>query len=303
MPIRRPGPARPTQTADEMIAARSTPPQLQSSPKELTAANGQQVKLAKGFFGKPPLFIVLYGPPGIGKTSFCSHFPNPYFVIEKHDKGVQTLAAFKQIKQPLIAPYVVDGWEDTLSCLHRVALGHVDCGTVVLESLSGMERFCFAHHCRERYNNDFTATGFYSFQQGPKSAARHEWPNLLDKLSAIHERGINVIFTAHSDVKTFNSPDTADYDKFIVNCEKNLWFQTYKAAYAVLYYHQRVEVSGKEGAIKKKVTRGSESRHIACTNSAAFDAKNQYGLPDLIDAGDDHETAFTNFANAILGRK
>jgi len=274
--------------------------------KPLPAANAVATApkaAAKGFFGRPALFMLLYGPAGVGKTSFAAQFPNPYFIYEEGDTGVNQLSAWGIVKQPVITPFQVDSWEETISALNRVALGHVNCNTLVVESLLGLVNFCFAQHCRDNFDNDFTEKGFYSYGKGPDSAARHLWPRFMGLLSKIHQRGINVIITGHSDVKTFNNPVGADYDRFIVNCDKKIWAQTFRACHAVLFYHHTVEVTAKQTALKGKAKQSSESRSIGCSPSASYDAKNQYGLPDLIEAGDDHETAFKNFTAAILRKR
>lgn len=187
--------------------------------------------------------VVIYGPSGVGKTSFASCWP---------------------------------------------------ANTVVFDSLTGIEKFCFQHHCKEEYDDDWSKTGFYSFMQGPKSAAKNVWTVWLDDLNALRAAGWNVVLLAHSapQPKTFHNPDGQDYDRWYVYLDKETWSQTHRWAEATLFYNYNV-VTKKDG-MKSKAT-DVEERFLYTQWQPTFDAKNQLGLPPIIEAGHDHEECYQSF--------
>lgn len=209
-----------------------------------TADIAEEGHALDGFYGKSAIQIVLYGPAGVGKSSFASYFP---------------------------------------------------ANTVVFDSLTGFEKQCFQYHCDEHFDGDWGKdNGFYSYSKGPKQAAKTDWPEWLDGLNAIRQAGINVVLIAHSSPpKEYNNPDGPNYDRHNVYLDKETWSQTHRWSRANLFYNYHVEVD-KKGA-RAKAKSGSEERHIYTQWSPAFDAKNQYGLEAMIEAGSNGEEAFEAF--------
>lgn len=247
-----------------------------------------------GFFGKSPLALVEFGPPGVGKTDFAGHFPNAGFVIDPQEDGILDLVEFGKTPEPVFIEEV-DNFLALLDLCEQIATR--DCETVVFDSLTGFEKICFQHHCRENFDDDWSVKGFYSFQQGPKNAAKTDWPRFLDALEIIRANGKNVILIAHAQVKTFNNPEGADYDRFTPYLDKETWQQTHRWAKAVLFYNYHVEIE-KKGP-RAKADPDSERRFLYTEWSPAYDAKNRYGLDPLIDAGRSGEDAFQAFATAF----
>lgn len=254
----------------------------------------------EGFMGFPPLFFLLYGPPGIGKTSFTSHFPDVQYIIDPGDRGAITLQKFKRMKQVQREVIVAANWTDYIEQLNHVSRGRTPCRTVVAESLIGLERYCFVDHCHAEFKSNFGKDGFYSYGNGPKSAAKHLWPDLMGALQECNAAGINVILTGHSSVKPFKNPLGSDYDQYQVNVDPEIWNTTFRTLDSVLFYYYQVDVSKPDGSLKNKANPASARRLIGCEPDPAYAAKNQYGLPAIIEAGDSHETAFQNFTEALI---
>jgi len=252
----------------------------------------------KGFLGKSALQMVIYGPPGVGKTDVASRFPKVGFIIDPQEEGIRILSEYGQCPAPVFVEEASD-FETLLELAEDVAAGSYDIETIVFDSLTGMEKLCFHYHCREYFEDDWTAKGFYSYQQGPKNAAKVDWPRFLDALDAIRRAGINVILLAHSTVKTYSNPEGPDYDRFIPYLDKETWQQTHRWAKAVLFYNYHVDVDKKGPRNKAKME--TEERFIYAEWSPAYDAKNQYGLPALIETGGSGQEAFENFRDAMKG--
>jgi len=242
--------------------------------------------------------MVVYGPSGVGKTSFCANFPKVGVIHDPQEGGILSLLQFKQCPEPVFHKEM-DNFEKTLLFLEKVATDTLGIRTLVADSATGFEKLCFQYHCREHFDNDWSKEGFYSYQQGPKNAAKTDWPMLVDALDNVRRAGINVIIIAHSQVKNFQNPVGPDYDKYTPYLDKESWQVLHRWAQAVLFYNYYVDIEKKKGGIKPKVKEETECRQIYTQHSAAFDAKNWYGLEPIIDAGDSGTDAFDNFVRAF----
>jgi len=243
-----------------------------------------------GFLGKPPISLILYGPSGVGKTSLASHFPGVGFIYDDQELGVERLADYEKIKRPKLMQSV-SSFEELLDVSEGVAANeHPEVETIVFDTLTGIEKLCFAFHCREYFDDNWTAKGFFSYMQGPKNAAKTDIPRFIDVLRDINESGRNVIILGHSQVKPYNNPSGPDYDRFTPVCDKETWQQFHRWAGAVLFYNYesiKVEEEGVKGKASQEVV-----RFIYTEWSPGFDAKNQYGLPGVLEAGEDSESAY-----------
>ncbi|MEM4359833.1 MAG: ATP-binding protein [Candidatus Bilamarchaeaceae archaeon] len=230
--------------------------------------------------------LVVYGPEGVGKSSWSAYAPGPVcFVCGKREHGIHTLKRAKLVPQSVKIGRDVQDWNDLLRCVDELIEGDHDFRTVVFDSLTVMEHLCFTDFCNEHFNGDWSQSGFMSFMSGPRSAAESYWPQLLDKCLSLRSRGVNVIYTAHSLVKAVRNPEGADYDRFVVSLTDPIWKKTAAVCDAVLFMKHFTEVSkidqeGKRMARAKAL--GGDQRVIMTEYDAAYDAKNRYGLPTCI---------------------
>lgn len=114
-----------------------------------------------------------------------------------------------------------------------------------------------------------------------------EFGRLLDLLSTLIERGVNVVVTAHSQLRKFEQPDElGSYDRYELKLSKKtgaqvadmlkewcdlLLFANYKTLV--------VNVDG-QGAAKGKNKAQGGQRVMYATHTPTWDAKNRHGLPD-----------------------
>jgi hypothetical protein len=241
------------------------------------------------------LAMVVYGPPGVGKTSFAAHFPDVGFIHDDQETGIITLKEFGQC--PADVPIIAEAekWEPLLSTLDSVALDS-RIKTLAIDSLTGIERICFANHCQLYFNGDWTKEGFFAFQQGPANAAKNDWPQFLKKLNNLVSMGINVILLAHSQTKNKPNPSGHDFLAYQPYMHKETWATISKWAQAVLFYNNEFSVD-KRGP-KVKAREGSERRIFNTQQTAACEAKNWFGLPPVIPAGNNGKEAFNAFWKA-----
>lgn len=247
---------------------------------------------------KSPLGIVIHGLPGVGKSDFAANFPNTAFVIDPHEQGIRDLVAYGRTVTPKEI-IQVERFEDLLNISKQLGvLASKGIETLVFDSMTGMEKLCFTYHCENEYDGDWSKTGFLSFQQGPKGAAKLEWPKFLNVLNEAIDLGINVILIAHTEVRPYQNPEGPDHDRYTPYMEKSTWQQIARWAQAILFYNFHYDVEKRKGGTKAKAT-GTPERQLYTDWSPAYDAKNRYGLEPVIDGGDSGAEAFANFCRAF----
>lgn len=272
------------------LGSSSTPKKTKSSGSGFLAGVGSSVEdIQEG------ASLVIYGPPGVGKTSLAAQFPMPIFLCDKQEHGIHRLMEQRMTPRGFtkdnIGPDIMswDGDAGLLPALQELATEAHSYQTVVIDSLTGMQRLCFESCCEDRFNGDMSRDGFFAYQQGPHIAGQDYWPQLLNALCDLIAQNINVVLIAHSLIKEFKNPEGPDYDKFIPDVHDKIWKPTSKWAGAVCFYKHNVDVQ-KEGKKSKGV--GGSSRVLATEFDAAFEAKSSYRLSPLIGPSEDVEEIF-----------
>ena len=283
-PANKPQPARPVATSPRKPAG--------AAAKKPASDPGDS-----GLFGTPPFTLIHYSPPGAGKTSMWAHMPNVGFIHDSKERGIIFLAKAKQCPAPSWREEV-SSFDELMLTLSRIANKEVDIENLVIDSVTGMELLCFHYHCATYFENDWSKEGFYAYQQGPKNAAKTDWPRLLDALDAVTGAGINVVVLGHSQVKQTNNPEGADYDTYMPYLDKETWAQTHKWAKAVLFSNFDVTLQLKSKGSKKTIGTGGEGRIMYTQNNAAYIAKNLWGLEPVIDLGTTPRDSYNAFCAA-----
>jgi hypothetical protein len=106
---------------------------------------------------------------------------------------------------------------------------------------------------------------------------------------------MGIIALCHTKVKTFKNPEGADYDRYQPDMHEKTWGLTHKWADIVLFanFHTVIEDE------KKRKAAGGQVRIIQTERTAAYDAKNRAGLPQMIQMGQDGAAAWANFVTAL----
>lgn len=223
-----------------------------------------------------PPRVVIYGVPGIGKTSVAACFPKPIFDPVEMGLGQLAVDAFPQPQS----------YSDV--CIHIQALldePH-DYETYVLDGLDALEPMLWQHVCQTvRTDKGSQAQNIhsYGFHKG-FDHARAEWANLLAGLDMLgKQRGMLVVLLAHSIVTHFDAPDTDPYDKFAVAIEKKsepLLRGWADATFFLNYRVTAVDSEGRRDDRKRGVGKGERICHTV--DRPAWFAKNRYRLPHEI---------------------
>lgn len=244
-----------------------------------------------------PSSIVLYGPPGIGKTSFGAATVKPVFMIDDQEDGINTLKASKLVDAqiPVLPP--VSQWADVLGQAESLAAEDHDYKTLVVDTLGGLERLCHTFVCDRDFNGDWGEKGFASYAKG-FDVSLPEWRRLLIAFDRLrNERRMMIVGLSHSIVRPFKNPIAEDYDRYIVDLHHKTWSVTSKWADMVLFANYYVAIDkGKRGKDRPK-GKGGQDRVMHTEYEAAFDAKNRHSLPSEITMGTSGKEAWANLVS------
>lgn len=216
-----------------------------------------------------PVKVVLYGPEGIGKSTFASQFPDPVFIDT--EGGTKRLNVAR-----LPAP---TSWQMLLDEVAEVARDNVPCGTLVIDTADWAERLCIETVCAR-----FKVKGIEDFGYGKGyTYAKEEFARLLDALGEVLAAGKHVVVTAHAQISRFEQPDAVgSYDRWTMKTSKQVAPLLREWCDMLLFanYKTVVEKAGAGANAKNKASGGK--RVLYTTHSPCWDAKNRFGLPDEV---------------------
>jgi hypothetical protein len=154
-----------------------------------------------------PLFMLVHGPPGVGKTSFAAAAPEPLFFDCENRTNHLDLARVR-----------IDSWEMLIGALvELVTVNPKPCQTLVIDTVDAVEQLIWKSICDREKTTMERACGGYGKAY---NVARDEFMKLLMAAEKLRTLGINVVLLAHSDLKPFRNPVGEDYDQWSIRLHK-----------------------------------------------------------------------------------
>ena len=215
---------------------------------------------------------VVYGPEGIGKSTFASKFPDPVFIDTEGSTSAMDVARFPK----------ATSWQMLLDQIQYVK-DHPDiCKTLVIDTMDWAEQMCVESIC-----NKHQKSGIEDFGYGNGYVyTKEEFGRFLNKLSELVETGINVILTAHAQIRKFEQPDELGaYDRWELKLGKKTSSQTSPLvkewADMLLFANYKTYSVAVDDKGKKHKAQGG-TRIMYTSHHPCWDAKNRYGLPEEV---------------------
>lgn len=247
--------------------------------------------------------MILYGVPGVGKTSLAAQIPGVAFLIDQNEDGINRLKESNIVPAdiPVLPP--ATSWADTLGMLDQLRTGEHNFKALALDALGGFERFCHEEVCRRDFGGEWGNRGFVNYQQGYEVALSdiRLFVNALDRLR--DERGMSIVLLGHAKVSPFKNPSGPDYDRYNIDIHQKTWQLLLRWADMVLFANFEVAFAKGDESARKAKARGGQTRILYTEHHAAFDAKNRDNLPPEIEMGASGQEAWANLVEAIkIGR-
>lgn len=217
--------------------------------------------------------VVVYGPEGIGKSTFAAQFPEVLFIDTEGSTRDMDVA---RTPDPT-------SWSMLMEQVEYVRTHQGICRTLVVDTIDWAEQMCVRHICslhQKRGIEDFGYGNGYVY-------AKEEFGRFLNKLSEVVNAGIHVVLTAHAQMRKFEQPDEMGaYDRWELKLGKKTTSQTSPLvkewADMVLFANYKtivINVDG-QGAQKGKNKVQGGKRVMYTSHHPCWDAKNRYGLPE-----------------------
>lgn len=223
-------------------------------------------RIQRGTVESPPRILV-FGPPGVGKSTIACSAPNP--IVIQGEEGTKRIST-SRFPRP-------ESWADVREQVQSLLDDPHDYQTVIHDTLDGLEPMVLAEVCAEA-KVDTIEKAWGGYGKG-FTRALDKWREhlaLLERL--ITRRGMAVVFTAHSVVKTFHNPEGADFDRYIPKMNEKAWGVFFEWCDAVLFAQYETATTGDPDEKGKAFSTGV--RMLRTVRKAAWEAKNRYGFPE-----------------------
>ena len=215
---------------------------------------------------KKPVKLVVYGPEGIGKSTFASHMPDPLFI---DTEGSTTFMDVKRFEAPT-------SWTMLEHQIDYV-IKNKPCKTLVVDTVDWGEHLAKEHLIQK---NSWTSIETPGYGKG-YTALAELFAKCLNRLSDVIDAGINVCITAHAAMRKFEQPDEMGaYDRWELKLEKKVTPLVKEWADVLLFANYETNIVTDSKTKSKKATGGK--RVIHTVHHPAWDAKNRFNLPEKL---------------------
>ncbi len=226
--------------------------------------------IQKGKQRRPPR-VVVYGPEGIGKSSFGSGCPDPVFIQTEDGLGEIDCESF-----PLATSY-----NEVMGHLGTLCESEHSYKTLVVDTLDWFEKLAWAQVASRFKKSSIEDIGYakgYTF-------VMDEWKELVSALDYLrNEKGMIVVLLAHAKVERFDDPENAAYDRYTLRLHKLADAYIREWSDAVLFATRRVRVQTEDTGfnrtrnIAKPIGADGGERVLRTVGGPACTAKNRYGI-------------------------
>ena len=213
--------------------------------------------------------VGIYAGEGVGKTTLAAHFPDPLFI---DTEGGTAHMDVRRIDRP-------QTWEELISIIEEVSRSPGICKTLVLDTADWAEWLCVDKVCRDYRVKSIEGVGYgkgYTY-------LAEEFKKLLSAMDKVIEAGIHVVITAHAKMRKFEQPDEMGaYDRWEMKLTKQVAPIIKEWTDLLLFLNYKTFVIHSSNEMEKNKVQGGK-RVMYTTHHPCWDAKNRYGLPEVMD--------------------
>lgn len=226
------------------------------------------MKITRGKIGGAKK-VVIYGPEGIGKSTFAAQFPDPVFIDTEGSTKEMDVARLP----------VPSSWTMIKEEVRHIIQNPDSCRTLVIDTADWAEKMAIQSVLDEHSKNGIEDFGYgngyrYVFEK---------FGELLNLLNDAVEKGINVVLTAHATLRKFEQPDELGaYDRYsmkLIDSPKTSISAAVKEWADMVLFANYKTIVITDSKTKKAKAQGGQ-RVMYTTHHSCWDAKNRYGLAE-----------------------
>jgi hypothetical protein len=230
------------------------------------------MKITTGRVESPWRWLIV-GTEGVGKTTFASTCPAPLFLAVEAGTNELDVARVEEL-------HTYASVRDAIAALTVDAQGYQ---TIVVDTVDALEALIVEHLCAENKWRDIEAAGYGKGYV----AVQHEMRALLGSVERMQRSsGVNVLLVGHAAAKRYAPPDSEPYERYDLKMHEKCSALMREWVDCVFFAQHEVVVRELKNESKRRGFSTGE-RVIRTTETAAWRAKNRYGLPETmrLDAG------------------
>lgn len=237
---------------------------------------------------KPPRLVV-YGPQGMGKTTFASQAPGVLFMdVEDGLHGIES------------AKQRVTCWGEVIQMITALHEQDHQFKTLAVDTLDWLERYIFQSVA---LNHNVASISDIDYGRGYEYALSY-WETFLKGLTSLRDnKGMAIILLAHHKIKRFDDPTTDGYDRYMLKLHDKAGALVQEWADGVLFMKTKTYIKTEKSGFteKKKGIDGGVFMHT--TETPAYQAKHRtaLSLPDEFPLSE--KNSWGDFIAAIGTRK
>lgn len=238
-----------------------------------------------------PARIMIYGIEGVGKSTLGANADNPIFITP--EGGADHLK--RQDGKPIAEIENVSTWGLVRKAVNDLIREEHDFKTLVLDSADWLEKLCHAQITGSSPKDIIRINGGYGagFREAEKLHRE-----LIEDLSVLRiKRNMNIIVTAHYQVKEVKDPDMLeDYDSYMIKCDEKVSSLWREWVDALLFARFKTFINKSDDDSRARAF-GDDERMVYTVKRPAFQAKNRYGLPSEMDFKEDFWQVLRGYIN------
>ena len=211
--------------------------------------------------------ILTYGPEKVGKSTFGSELPNPYFICG--EDGTDQLNV-KRTKP--------DSWVKLKEVIRLLRDEDHNYKTAVFDTIDWLEQLqlTYLRQSSGVKNIKKIDDGYGAY----KSRLKEEWHGLFSLIDELRKK-MNICFLAHAQTKKFSDPiNSCEYDKYELKMEFPEVSSVFKEYVDGIFFANFETIVKKEKGTKKNRAYCDNTRILYTERTHAFDAGNRYGMPE-----------------------
>lgn len=249
---------------------------LATTQPQQPAARRSMLAAVKSGRIEQPLRVLVYGPEGVGKSTFGSDAPSPVFLGAEDGTAQMDVS---RLPQP-------ERWSEVFDAIADLTEQKHPFETLVVDTVDWIEPLVWDHVIAEQNNPKIKSIEDFGYGKG-YIAAVDEWRRFVTALDRLrHARGMHVVLLGHTQQRKQKNPAGDDWDRFTLKINERAGGLLKEWCDDVLFarhefYTERTRES-RDGKDYTAKAQGTGERLLHTSWNAAYDAKNRHSLPDQI---------------------